>query len=184
MKIGIIVGSIRDGRFGEAVGTWVKEAAETRATEGISYELLDLRSFNIPLATSATIPGMADKRYDDENVTAWSRAVDSCDGFVFVTPEYNRGVPGPFKNAYDSIASEWAGKPVAFVGYGATGGIRAVEQWRLVVTNFQMPAVRNQVELSIFADAGENGFAPNERRAEEIDRVLGDLEQLVVQLNK
>ncbi len=90
MKIGIIVGSIREGRKGEAVGQWVAEQAQGRDA---TYELLDLKSFDVPLLTSPTHPMQAKKSYDDERVQAWSDAVDACDGYVFVTPEYNHGVP-------------------------------------------------------------------------------------------
>lgn len=180
MKIGIVIGSIRDGRFGEGVGAWVAEAAQQR--EGVTYEVLDLREFNVPLLTAATVPGAANKQYDDPCVTAWSQAVDACDGFVFVTPEYNHGVPGAMKNAYDSLGMEWWGKPVAFVSYGAAEGVRAVENWRQVVGNFQQYDVRNQVTLSTFNDVDAAGFAPQERRAAELERMLGDLEKLVAQM--
>src|SRR5690242_20759724 len=49
--------------------------------------------------------------------------------FIFVTPEYNHGVPGAFKNAFDSLGHEWVGKPVAFVSHGSVCGVRSVEQW-------------------------------------------------------
>lgn len=181
MKIGIVIGSIREGRFGESVGHWVKELSDARPA---TYELIDLKAYGVPLLTSATVPGAANKQYDDPAVTAWSHAIDSCDGFVFITPEYNHGVAGPMKNAYDSLGAEWRGKPVAFVAYGADGGVRAVEQWRQIVANFQQYDVRNQVSLSLFHDADDNGFAPQERRAEEVARVLEDLEGLVAQLAK
>ena len=182
MRIGIIIGSIREGRAGEAVGEWVKQAGDARASEGVTYELLDLKEFNVPLLTSATVPGAADKRYDDPNVAGWSRAVDACDGFIFITPEYNHGVPGPFKNAFDSLGGEWSRKPVAFVGYGASNAIRAVEQWRQIVGNFAMHDVRNQVELNLFTDFDESGFNPVERRADELDTVFSDLEAVIVRL--
>lgn len=182
MKIGIIIGSIRDGRFGERVGEWVTEFAQQR--EGVDYEVLDLKAFDVPLLTSATVPGAAKKQYDDERVTAWSKAVDACDGFVFVTPEYNHGVPGAMKNAYDILGMEWWGKPVGFVGYGASEGVRAVESWRQVVGNFQQYDVRNQVNLSTFNDAEDGVFSPQERRVGELERMLGDLEKLVAQMAK
>ncbi|AJE32679.1 hypothetical protein B842_04130 [Corynebacterium humireducens NBRC 106098 = DSM 45392] len=182
MKIGIVIGSIREGRFGEGVGKWVTEIAQQR--EGVEYEVLDLKEFDVPLLTSATIPGAANKQYDDERVTAWSQAVDGCDGFVFVTPEYNHGVPGAMKNAYDILGMEWYGKPVGFVGYGAAEGVRAVESWRQIVGNFQQYDVRNQVYLSTFNDAEEGVFSPQERRLGELETMLGDLEKLVAQMAK
>ncbi|GAA3514633.1 NAD(P)H-dependent oxidoreductase [Dietzia aurantiaca] len=174
MKIGIILGSIREGRVGESVARWVAEQAASR--EGVTYELVDLKTFDVPLLTSATVPGAANKQYDDERVTRWSAAIDSYDGFVFVTPEYNHSVPGGLKNAFDSLGGEWADKAVAFVSYGAEGGVRAVEHWRQIVANFRMFGVRQQVSLSTFAEFDDDGVAPAERRTREIATVFDQLE--------
>ena len=53
MQVGIIIGSIREGRIGEQIGKWVHEIASQREGE-VSYELLDLKAFNVPLLTSPT----------------------------------------------------------------------------------------------------------------------------------
>lgn len=176
MAIGIILGSIRDGRTGESVGRWVAEQAKGREFE---YTLIDLKEFDVPLLTSATVPAAANKKYDDERVTRWSDAIEACEGFIFVTPEYNHGVPGAFKNAFDSLGAEWAKKPVAFVSYGATGGVRAVESWRLATANFSMPDARNQLDLNIFTDFGPEGFEPTERKVDSMNVVFEELEDLV-----
>lgn len=174
--IGIVSGSIRDGRAGHAVAEWVLDQARARGGD-TAYELIDLKSFDVPLLTSATVPGAAKKQYDDERVTSWSRAIDACDGFVFVTPEYNHGVPGGLKNAFDSLGNEWAFKTVAFVSYGADGGVRATEQWRQIVANFNMHDIRSFLALSLFTDFAEGGFRPSERRAGELDALLDSLEK-------
>lgn len=175
MKIGIILGSLREGANGESVANWVVEQAAAR--DAATYELVELRSFDVPLLTSATVPGAANKQYEDERVTRWSQAIDSYDAYVFVTPEYNHGVPGGLKNAFDSLGNEWADKAVAFVSYGAEGGVRAVEHWRQIVANFRMFGVRQQVSLSLFTEFGENGAEPNERRAGEIATLFDQLEE-------
>ncbi len=46
------------------------------------------------------------------------------------------------------------------MSYGADGGVRAVEQWRQIVANFQMFDVRAQVALSLFQEFGDDGFTP------------------------
>lgn len=175
MKIGVILGSIRQGRAGEAVAHWVMDAAAKR--DGFEYELLDLAEFNVPLLDVEMIPGAANKQYADEATTAWSKAVDACDGFIFVTPEYNHSVPGAMKNAFDSLGGEWATKPVAFVGYGADGAVRAVEHWRQIVANFSMFGVRNQVALSIFDDYADGALRPREQKNIDLEDVLNDIEQ-------
>ncbi|MFD6800554.1 NADPH-dependent FMN reductase [Streptomyces cyaneofuscatus] len=55
--------------------------------------------------------------YAHEHARRWSEAIAAFDGYVFVTPEYNHGVPGPLKNAIDYLYSEWHHKAVGFVGW-------------------------------------------------------------------
>jgi len=181
MKIGIVIGSIREGRKGELVAQWIERAAAAR--DGVEVAVLDLKEFGVPLLTSATVPGAANRRYDSAEVTRWSQAVDACDGFVFVTPEYNHGVPGAFKNAVDSLGPEWTGKTVAFASYGADGGVRAVEQWRQIVANFRMVGVRAQVSLSLFTEFNDQGLALQERRSGELATLLDQLLDLTARLS-
>ncbi|MCM3555467.1 NAD(P)H-dependent oxidoreductase [Janibacter melonis] len=173
MKIGIIVGSVREGRAARTVAEWVQATADQR--EEATFEIVDLADFDLPMLTSPIIPGMANRQYDDERVVRFGQAIDQYDGFVFVTPEYNHSIPGAFKNAFDSLAPEWMGKTVAFVSYGADGGIRAVEHWRSVVANFSMHAVRQQVALSLFTELGQDGLQLQERRAGELDVLVDQL---------
>lgn len=176
MKIGIIIGSVRDGRFGEGVAQWFIPIAKEGGPAEVGFEVIDLKEFDLPVLTSATVPGAANKQYDDERVQRWSAAIDACDAFVFITPEYNHGVPGGFKNAFDSIGSEWAQKPVAFVSYGAEKGIRSVEHWRAIVSNFHMVDVRTQLAFSIFEDIDDQGgFAPTDSHAERARALVDDL---------
>ncbi len=177
MKIGIVVGSIRQGRAAASVAQWVADQAGGRSA---AYEIVDLQSFGVPLLTDATLPAMANRQYADAGVQRWSAAIDGCDGFVFVTPEYNHGVPGALKNAFDSLGPEWLGKSVAFVSYGAEAGVRAVEQWRQIVSNFSMVDVRAQVSLRRFEEFAQDGTVqPNERRNGELATLFDQLEAAV-----
>lgn len=177
MKIGIIIGSVREGRLGESIARWVRDTAEVPGD--VELELIDLKSFDLPLFTGAVPPAALGKHYDSVAVQAWSEAIDSCQGYIFVTPEYNHGVPGAFKNAVDTLGAEWQNKPLAFVGYGADGGVRAVEQWRQIMVNFNCYDVRQALALSLFTDMGPDGFTPQERRADELK---GLIEQLLTAL--
>ncbi|WP_394162189.1 NADPH-dependent FMN reductase [Galactobacter valiniphilus] len=173
MKIGIISGSVREGRNSAHVARWVKEHSAAFETEDLSFEIVALADFNLPLLDSALLPGMANRNYDNDAQQAWSAKIDELDGYIVITPEYNHGVPGALKNAFDSLAPEWNGKPVAFVSYGADGGIRATEQWRQIVANFDMYDLRATVALSLFEELmGGNGLEPLERRAAEIEGLL------------
>lgn len=177
MKIAIIVGSTRPGRKGTAVGRWVHEHAEKRddVPGKVEFDLLELESFDLPLLDEPTVPAAADREYETPETRAWSEAIDGYDGFVFVTPEYNHGVPAALKNAVDVLGPEWANKAIAFVGYGADGGVRAVEHWRTVVVNLMMTDVRAQLSLVEFDDWKDDEFQPEERRQEELDTMLDQL---------
>lgn len=173
MKIGIIIGSTRPGRAGAAVGQWVYEQAAQRADA--EFVLVDLDSFGLPLLSEPTVPGAAGGEYEVEHTRKWSATIKDLDGFVFVTPEYNHGVPAALKNAVDVLGGEWVNKGIAFVSYGADHGVRAVEQWRGITANLKLRAARAQLALGLFTDWGPEGFAPGERRAKELTGVLDEL---------
>jgi NAD(P)H-dependent FMN reductase len=170
MKIGIIICSIRPGRVGESVAKWVHDLAVKR--DDAEYELVDLAEFDLPLLREATVPGAANRQYDVPQTRAWSAKIDSLDGFVWVTPEYNHGVPAAMKNAFDVLYPEWSHKAVGFVAYGADGGVRSVEHWRVITANARLMAVRAQVSMSTFIDFHEGAFTPQDRRAKEVSNVL------------
>ncbi|MFT4010591.1 MAG: NAD(P)H-dependent oxidoreductase [Nocardioidaceae bacterium] len=173
MKIGIVVGSIREDRKGRMVGDWVQ--AQVAGRDDAAFEIVDLKEYDVPLLTAAVLPSSANRQYDSEAVRRWSAAIDACDGFIFVTPEYNHGVPGAFKNAVDTLGPEWTGKTVGFVSYGADGGIRAVEQWRQIMVNFHIADVRGQVAISTFAEFDDEGFKPLERRSIDLGNLVDQL---------
>lgn len=147
-KIGIILGSTRPGRNGEAVARWVLDVASKRGDA--DYELVDLLDYKLPHLDEALPPSMG--QYSQPHTQEWARKIASFDGFVMVTPEYNHSTSGVLKNAIDYLFAEWNNKAVGFVSYGAMGGARAVEHLRLVAGELQMADVRAQVGLSLFHD--------------------------------
>lgn len=174
MKIGIINGSLRTEGNTAVAAQFVHDIADQRADA--EYELINLADYNLPLLTTMVHPMVANKNHDDANVQQWSDTIDAFDGYVFVTPEYNHGVPGGFKNAVDVLGPEWVGKPVAFVGHGSVGGVRAIEQWRQIVANFSMPTVRAELNFNMFFDWNDGVFAPAERHPAEGAAMLDQLE--------
>ena len=148
LRIAIIIGSTRPGRNGEAVAKWVYEIAQKRTDA--EFELVDIKDFNLPLLDEPMPPIMG--QYSKPHTKTWAAKIGSFDGYVFVTPEYNHGVPGALKNAIDFLFREWNDKAAGFVSYGGAGGVRGVEQLRLVLAEVQIATVRNQVLLSMFTD--------------------------------
>ncbi len=148
VKIAVIIGSTRPGRKAETVAKWVHGLAAKRGDA--QFELVDIKDFGLPLLDEAAPPSLG--KYSQPHTKAWAAKIDSFDGFVFVTPEYNHSTSGALKNAIDYLYKEWNNKAAGFVGYGSAGGARAIEHLRLIMAEVQVATVRNQVMLSLFTD--------------------------------
>jgi NAD(P)H-dependent FMN reductase len=169
IKLAIVIGSTRPGRKAEDVARWVLGIATKRSDA--EFELLDIRDFNLPLLDEPMPPAMG--QYSRPHTKVWAEKIASFDGNVFVTPEYNHGIPGALKNAIDYLYREWNHKAAGFVSYGSASGTRAVEQLRLVMGELQVADVRAQVALSLFTDF-ENfaTFKPAARHGESVNTML------------
>src|SRR5579872_3399556 len=130
LKIQVIIGSTRQGRFSEKPAQWIFEEAKKKT--GLEVELLDLRDYPMPFFNEPMSPSRVEGKYPNEAVQKWAKKIAEADGYIIVSPEYNHGYPAVLKNAMDSIYKEWNNKSVGFVSYGSVGGGRAVEQLRLV----------------------------------------------------
>jgi len=142
-RIAIIIGTTRANRFGEKPAKWIHGIAAAR--EDMAVELIDLRDYPMPFfdepATNAWVPSK------NEVAKRWQKKVAEFDGYVFVTAEYNRGVPAALKNALDYAYPEWNRKPAAYVGYGSVGAARSIEHLRLICIELQMAPTRTGVHI-------------------------------------
>lgn len=148
VRIGIIIGSTRPGRVGDQVAKWVLEHASARSDA--EFELVDLADFALPHLDEAVPPSLG--QYAQSHTKAWAEKVDSFDGYIFVTPEYNHSTSGALKNALDFVYGEWNDKAAGLVSYGAAGGTRAAEHLRLILGELQVADVRQQVSFSLLSD--------------------------------
>jgi NAD(P)H-dependent FMN reductase len=169
IKIAVILGSTRPGRNGEAVARWVYEIAKKR--NDAEFEFIDIKDFNLPLLDEPVPPSQG--QYSKEHTKVWSAKIDSFDGYIFVTAEYNHGIPGALKNAIDYLYKEWNNKAAGLVGYGSAGGVRAVEQLRLVMAELQVADVRAQVAVSIITEFEDfRIFKPASYQEELVNNML------------
>jgi NAD(P)H-dependent FMN reductase len=146
-RLNIIIASTRPGRVGEQVGAWFARVA--REHGGFDVHVIDLASLDLPLLNEPA-PAIEAEQYQHEHTREWSSLTDAADAFVIVTPEYNHGYPAPIKNALDYLFTEWRDKPVGFVSYGMTsGGMRAVQQLKSVVTALGMMPIPNGVVVHL-----------------------------------
>ncbi len=148
IKVAIIIGSTRPGRKAEAVAKWVHGIAGKRSDA--EYEIVDIKDYSLPLLDEPVPPSLG--QYSQPHTKAWAAKIASFDAYVFVTPEYNHATSGALKNAIDYLYREWNNKAAGFVSYGSMGGVRAVENLRLVMGEVQIADVRAQVMLSLFSD--------------------------------
>jgi NAD(P)H-dependent FMN reductase len=169
INVAVIIGSTRPGRVGEAVGKWAAEIAKRR--NDAKFELVDVADYNLPLLDEPVPPSMG--QYSKEHTKRWAAKIAAFDAYVFVTAEYNHGIPGALKNAIDFLFAEWNNKAAGFVGYGSAGGARAVEHLRLVMAEVKVATVRNQVMLSL-RDDFENytAFKPREFHEKALGEVF------------
>lgn len=147
-RIGIIIGSTRPGRVGEAVARWIHAKAQQRGTA--DYELVDLADFQLPHLDEALPAAMG--QYTQAHTKKWAETIASFDGFILVTPEYNHSTSGALKNAIDFVGSEWYNKAAGFVGYGVYGGVRAIEHLRLVFSQLQVATVTAAATFNLMTD--------------------------------
>src|SRR5262245_554228 len=122
LKIAVVIGSTRPGRVGESVAKWTYELAKQRSDA--EFELVDIKDFNLPLLDEPVPPSMG--QYSKEHTKIWAAKINSFDGYVFVTPEYNHGICGALKNAIDFVYREWNNKAAGFVAFSSARGARLV----------------------------------------------------------
>lgn len=149
-RIGIIIGSTREGRFGDKPAAWIHDIARQRGD--LQFQLIDLRDHPLPFFDEALPLTWGPAKHPAAQ--AWATLIAGLDGYIVVTPEYNHGPSAVLKNALDYAYAEFNRKPIAFVGYGGVGAARAVEQLRLNAVELQMAPVRNAVHIGMVEFVG------------------------------
>lgn len=143
-RIGIIISTTREARFGAVPADWI--AARAKARGDWEVELVDLKSYDLPLfdevASNAWVPS------EDPRARRWQDKIGSLDGFIFVVAEYNRSISGALKNALDQAYVEWNRKAFGIVGYGGLGAARAAEHLRTIGVELQMASTRSAVHIA------------------------------------
>jgi NAD(P)H-dependent FMN reductase len=173
VKIGIITGSTRDSRVNIQVAEWVKSIADKRTDA--EFELVDIKDYNLP-RYNEPVPAIMTQDYKAPEAHPWSKKISELDGFVFITPEYNKAVTSGLKDAIDYLYVEWNNKAAGIVSYGSSLGVTAANNLRLILTVPAVATVRTQPALSLFTDF-ENMtiFKPAPFHEENVQTMLNEV---------
>ena len=138
------------------------------AQAGLETELIDVRDF-LHKATQGTFPGQEEL----------GEKLKRADGYVIVSPEYNHGFPGELKLFLDTFYQEYARKPFGICGVsmGPNGGVRAVEQLRLVAIEFHAVPIREAVYFRNVGDLFDEQGQIKDQEYEKFAKAF--LEELV-----
>ncbi len=171
VKIGIIIGSTRPGRLGEAVAKWTFELSKKRSDA--EFELVDIMDYDLPLLDEPKPASV--QEYSKEHTKKWSAKIAEFDGYIFVTPEYNHSTSAALKNALDFLYKEWTDKAAGFVSYGSIGGARAVEALRTIMAQFKIADVREQVMFFLADDFEGGALKPKPRHEKSLNTLFNQV---------
>ncbi|MBC7701024.1 NADPH-dependent FMN reductase [Aquabacterium sp.] len=159
IKIAVVVGSLRKASFNHQLAIALAKLAPA------DFAFEHVRIDDLPLYNQD------DDASPVESVKRLKAAVKSAQGLLFVTPEYNRSIPGVLKNAIDHASrpygqSVWGGKPAGVIGVsvGAIGTSLAQQHLRNVLAYLDVPTL-GQPEA--FVQAKEGLFGPDGSIANE-----------------
>ena len=164
MKLGVILGTVREGRHTEKLAKWVVSEAEKQGNSDV--ELLDLKDYPLPFFEEAVSPKFNPDRQPSPEAKKWLDKLAEKEAFIIVTPEYNHSMPGVLKNALDYTDFQLLRKPVAIVSHGSAGGARAAAHIKNVISEIRGVPMSTNMALTMRVS---EVFDENGTLAEEID---------------
>jgi len=156
-QIAVVVGSLRKDSFNRKLANAIVKLAP----QEFSFQQVQIS--DLPLYNQDDDANQA------ESIKRLKNEIKSAQGILFVTPEYNRSIPGVLKNAIDNASrpygqNAWAGKPAGVIGVsiGVIGTAMAQQHLRNVLTFLDMPTLGQpeifiQAKDGLFDEAGNIG---------------------------
>ena len=172
MDIAIILGSVRQDRNGAKVGNWITKKIAER---GYNTKIIDPIQLDLPIL---------DRMYKEMNdpepkYKKLHDMINSADGYVPITPEYNHTVSGAMKNTLDYCLEEYFFKPSAIVSYsvGPFGGINAAQHLRQIFAELGSPSIPSSFQISRVNEAfDEDGNMLAQEYNKRIERFLDEFD--------
>jgi chromate reductase, NAD(P)H dehydrogenase (quinone) len=169
-QIAVVIGSLRKDSFNRKLANAIVKLAPSE------FSFKQLQISDLPLYNQDDDPNPA------ESVKRLKNEIKSAQGLLFVTPEYNRSIPGVLKNAIDHASrpygqNAWAGKPAGVIGasIGTIGTAIAQQQLRNVLSYLDVPTLGQpeafiHVKDGLFDEAGNIGADTEQFFQNWIDR--------------
>ena len=176
-SIAVLVGSLRRESFNRRFATALVKLAPSE----FSFKQLEIGDLPLYNQDDDANPAQQVKRLKGE--------ITAAAGVIFVTPEYNRSVPGVLKNAIDHASrpygqSVWAGKPAGVIGVsvGAIGTAVAQQHLRITLAYLDMPVLGQpeafiQMKDTLIDDAGNIGAGSKQFLQDWMDRYVAWVKQ-------
>ncbi|HVY81356.1 MAG TPA: NAD(P)H-dependent oxidoreductase [Steroidobacteraceae bacterium] len=149
-QVAIVVGSLR------------KDSINRKLAQAVAKLAPPQLSFTWPRIDDLPLYNQDDDGNQHPNVLRLKREIAAVQGVIFVTPEYNRSIPGVLKNAIDNASrpygqSAWAGKPAGVMGasIGAPGASMAQQHLRNVLAYLDVPTL---AQPEVFVQVTEETF--------------------------
>src|SRR6185503_3090002 len=171
-KIAVIVGSVRRDRQGINVAKWIEKKLLSRNHTVLFIDPLEVK---LPLL---------DRMYKEmtdpsEGLKDLRNKIKNAEGYVAVTPEYNRSTSAAMKNTLDYFLEEYFFKPSAIVSYspGIYGGVNAAQQLRLIFAELGAPSIPSAFTISKVRNTfSENGELLDDVYDKRVTRFLSEFE--------
>ncbi|MEU4805719.1 NAD(P)H-dependent oxidoreductase [Actinosynnema sp. NPDC023587] len=175
LKLAVIIGSVRTGRFGPTVASWFTKQAVAHG--GVEVDVIDLADYPLPLQLPAF--GQPAEPEVEAVRTALGKRIGDAEAYAVITPEYNHAVPASLKNAIDWYLDEWKAKPVGLISYGGMGGgLRAAGHLRQVFAELHATTVRNMISFhNAWGDFDADGTEVSPAGSDQVAKDL--IDQLV-----
>jgi len=164
-KIALVIGSLRRDSFNRKLAAALAKLAPPE------FSLQEVQIGDLPLYNQDDDASQA------SSVKRLKAEIAASQGLLFVTPEYNRSIPGVLKNAIDNASrpygqSAWAGKPAGVIGIsiGAVGTAVAQQHLRTILAYLDVPHLASPRPLSKRRMGCSRQMAASARRAGSFSR--------------
>lgn len=169
----IVISSVREGRIADKILTQVENAF---AGKDVKLDVADFKKSPLPFYDMSVPPSAEGYEPTYPEVKAWQKQVKHADVVVFLTSENNYSYTAALKNAIDWLYMEWTDKPIAFVGYGWSGGSKAITELKNLMTGFiKASPLGTEAQLAFMKDITLEGEPTSDEASQKLTQLVASI---------